>query len=138
MSLLQELTTENSDHVPIMEAISLIKRKIDNGEDYTDVNTKPIKENTRGGKITPKGAKGFFNANPGLVIGAAALAVGAYNKYKSNKRNTITLHAKDAYERRMMTSIVDVLTKQNKFRVLRTKFQQSGKTWVLKRVGVKV
>jgi len=123
MDLLRDLIEIKSDHVPIMEALRSLEL---------------IEENTRGGKIVPraiKGAKAFFNANPSMVVGAAAMAVGAYAQYKRNKRNTITLHAKDAYERRMMTSVVDALTKQNAFRVVRTKFSGGGKSWQLKRVG---
>lgn len=102
------------------------------------LRAKPIRENTRGGMIRKGMAKAgkFMNANPSLVVGAAALAVAAHGAYKRNKRNTISLFAKDAYERRMMTSIVDALISQNKFRVVRTKFQQGGKSWILKRVGV--
>lgn len=123
MELLRDLIEIKIDHVPIMEALNSLEL---------------IEENKRGGKVIPramKGAKAFFNANPSLVIGAAAMAVGAYTAYKRNKRNTITLHAKDAYERRMMTSIVDALTKGNVFRVVRTKFSGGGKSWQLKRVG---
>ena len=126
MDLLRDLIEIKSDHVPIMEALESLEL---------------IEENSRGGKVLPramKGAKAFFNANPAMVIGAAAMAVGAYSQYKRNKRNTITLHAKDAYERRMMTSVVDALTKQNAFRVARTKFQGGGKTWQLTRVGASV
>ena len=102
------------------------------------MRAKPINENKRGGMIRKGiGKMGkFMNANPALVIGAAALAVAAHGKYKRNKRNTITLHAKDAYERKMMTSIVDALTKGGKFRITRTMFKQGGKSWILKRVGV--
>ena len=109
-----------------------------NKEDKYLMRAKPIYENTRGGIIRrglQKAGK-FMRANPSLVVGAAALAVGAHAAYKRNKRNTITLFAKDAYERRMMTSIVDALIKGNKFRVVRTKFSSGGKSWVLKRVGV--
>lgn len=126
MDFLRDLIDIESDHVPIMEALNSLDL---------------IEENSRGGKVVPraiKGAKAFFNANPAMVIGAAAMAVGAYTQYKRNKRNTITLHAKDAYERRMMTSVVDALTKGNAFRVVRTKFQGGGKSWQLKRVGASV
>lgn len=127
MNLLRELTTDITDHVPIMEAIAALS---------------VLDENTQGGRVNLKGAsktaKDFMKGNPALVIGAAALAIGAYSSYKKNKRNTITLHAKDAYERRMMTSIVDALITGNKFRIVRTKFQNSGKTWVLKRVGTQL
>ena len=126
MDLLRDLIEIKSDHVPIMEALNSLDL---------------IEENTRGGKVVTRAIKGagkFFNANPSLVIGAAAMAVGAYSAYKRNKRNTITLHAKDAYERRMITSVVDALTKQNRFRVVRTKFQGGGKTWQLQRVGASV
>ena len=88
-----------------------------------------------GGKVAVRGAGQFFKANPGLVIGAAALALDARGKYKRNKRNTIRLHAKDQYERRMMTSIVDALTRGGKFKIKRVHFQSGGKTWVLVRQG---
>ena len=106
-------------------------------DDVLQVRAKPMHENTRGGMIR-KGlgkASKFMRANPALVVGAAALAVAAHGACKRNKRNTISLFAKDAYERRMMTSIVDALTKGGKFRVVRTKFSGGGKSWILKRHG---
>lgn len=115
-----------------------VTNKSKNKDKALMMRAKRLHENKRGGMIRKGiGKMGkFMNANPAMVIGAAALAVNAYGKYKRNKRNTITLHAKDAYERKMMTSVVDALTKGNKFRVVRTMFKQGGKSWILKRVGV--
>lgn len=89
-----------------------------------------------GEKITPaiKGAKDFFVKHPALTVAAAALAVDAYAKYKQSKRNTIRLFAKDAYEKKMMTDIVDTLTKQGHFKVKKTAYANGGRVWVLKRV----
>ena len=114
MNLLRELTEEKSDHMPIMEAVEAALEEA---------------------KVGVKGsAKNFFSANQKLVVGAASMAVSAKAAYQRNKKFTVSLHAKDAYERRMITSIVDALTKAKKFKVVRTKFQSGGKTWVLKKV----
>ena len=78
-------------------------------------------------------AKDFFKANPGLTTGAAALAIGAMGNYEKNKRNTIHLHAKTAYEKKMMTSIIDALKKDGLFKIHRIKFEGGGKTWVMRR-----
>lgn len=123
MDLLRELTQldETTEALPLLEAL--------------EESIRSLNLSSKGGKINPTiaGAKDFFAANPALVVGAAALAVSAYGQYQKNKRNTIRLHAKTAYEKKMMTSIVDTLTKDNKFKVQRIKFEGGGKTWVLQR-----
>lgn len=95
---------------------------------------------SKGGKILPdvKGAKDFFKKNPVLTIAAASMAINAYAKYKQSQRNTIRLFAKDAYEKKMMTDIVDTLTKQGKFKLAKTAYADGGKVWVLTRVGIGV
>lgn len=88
---------------------------------------------SQGGKVVVDGAKSLFKANPGLVIGAAALALSAYKTYEKNKNNTVRLHAKDPYETKMITSIVDSLTDKEKFVVKQIKYEHGGKTWILER-----
>jgi hypothetical protein len=123
MDLLRELTENDNtiEAIPLVEAI--------------EESVRSLQLQQKGGKINPtlKGAKDFFKSNPGLVSGAAALALSAYGEYQKNKRGTIRLHAKTAYEKRMMTSIIDALTKDGKFKVQRIKFEGGGKTWVLRR-----
>lgn len=79
------------------------------------------------------GAKDFFKANPGLTVAAGAMALDAYSKHKKAKRDTVHLHARDAQEKKMMTSIVDALQKEGKFKIQKVKFERGGKTWTLKR-----
>jgi len=120
--MLRELVQQDEvDALPLMEAIE---------ESLRDLHLQK-----RGGTVQSaiQGAKDFFRANPLLVTGAAALAVDAYMQYKKNKRNTIRLHAKTDYEKRMMTSIVDALTKEGTYAPPKIKFEGGGKTWILKR-----
>lgn len=123
MDLLRELTlTEQEDinAVPLMEALEEAVRSFGS--------------NSKGGiEKAVGGAKEFFAKNPELAIGATALAIGAYAEYNKNKRNTIRLHAKTPSEKKMMTSIVDALQQNGKFKIHRIKFEGGGKTWVLKR-----
>ncbi len=124
MSLLRELTEYEQDPVdaiPILEAL--------------EESVRSLNLQQRGGKVKTaiKGAADFFKANPVLATGAAAMAVNAFATYKKNKRNTIRLHAKTAYEKKMMTSIVDALQKEGKFKIHRIKFEGGGKTWILRR-----
>jgi hypothetical protein len=124
MKLLRELVEaeqENVDALPLMEVLeeSLQSLSMQHG----------------GGKVNSMigGAKDFFKANPGLVTGAAVLAVSALKQYQKNKRNTVRLHGKTSSEKRMMTSIADALQKEGKFKLDKIKFEGGGKTWVLKR-----
>lgn len=124
MKLLHELIESNSEEIdalPLMEAL--------------EESIRSLNMQHGGGKINSAigGAKDFFKANPGLVVGAAALAVDALKSYKNNQRNTIKLHAKTAYEKKMMTSIADALQKEGKFKLHRIKFEGGGKTWIMKR-----
>ena len=117
MTLLQELVKEQPETIMLGEAVEealleagMIKRAI--------------------------GAAGkFFQKNPALTITAGALAVNAYGNYKKNKRNTLRLFAKDAYEKKMMTDISDMLTRSGKFQLRKTKYADGGKYWEFKRVG---
>ena len=122
MKLLRELTEDQpNDSINIVEAV--------------EAACSMLVENKRGGRVNPQGtAKDFFNNNPSLVTGAAALAISAQNKYQVNKRGTFTMHAKNAYERRMVTRIVDAMVSSKEYKIARTKFSGHGKTWVLKKV----
>ena len=127
MKFLKELLDETPDHINIMEAIELACEEL--------MVLEGRRNNFQGGRSHPKyGHRDFFNNNPKLVTGAAALAISGNKQYQINKRGTFTLHAKDAYERRMITRIVDALTTSKHFRIARTKFAGGGKTWVLKKV----
>jgi hypothetical protein len=124
MELLRELIETDHDDIdalPLMEALE---------ESIRSLNLQQ-----KGGKVDSAiaGAKDFFKANPGLVAGAAVLAVSALQQYRKNQRNTIKLHAKTAYEKKMMTSIADALVKDGKFKIHRIKFEGGGKSWILKR-----
>jgi len=90
---------------------------------------------SKSGKISGafKTAKDFFTKHPGLTIAAAVTAVDTYAKYKQSQRNTIKLFARDPYEKKMMTDIVDSLTKQGSFKVVKIAHTDGGKAWVLKR-----
>lgn len=125
MEMLTELTTEyGSEPINLMEALE------------EAVGVMNARRNTKGGpiKATLKGAASFFKKNPGVTIAAATLALDTYSKYKANKRNTVKLFAKDAYERKMMTSVVDAMIKGGRFKVVKTRYAQGGRYWVLKRL----
>ena len=82
-------------------------------------------------KLQLSRANNFIAKNPILTATAASMALHAYNK---NKRNTIRLFAKDPYEKRMMTDIVNTLTKQGKFKLQKTAYADGGQSWILKKV----
>lgn len=122
MNTFKEFITENQKPVNLTEAL--------------EESIRSFSANKAGGKLNPSisGAKDFFKHNPGLTISAAALALSAYSKHKSNQRNTIKLFAKDEYEKRMMTSVVDALTQSKKFKLHRMRSEHGGRSWELKRV----
>lgn len=122
MTILTELTEDYNDEVvPLMEALE---------EAVAVMNSRK-----RGGPVKSaiKGAAGFFKKNPAVTIAAATLALDQYSKYRANKRNTIKLFAKDAYEKKMMTDVVDAITKSGRYKVVKSKYASGGKYWVLKR-----
>lgn len=118
---LKEVITENNnnhdDSVQLMEAFESASKA------FTKVKT--------GAKDIGSGAKDFFKAHPALSVGAAAIALNAYSNYKKSQRNTLKLYAKDSYEKKMMTDIVDVLTKSGRFRLKKSKYEQGGHSWEL-------
>jgi len=123
MEMLRELITINEINQPPVPFFQALNEAV-----------KELEMAKVGGKVTFKDASDFFKANPSLAILGGALALSAYHAYKRNKRNTIHLFATDAYERRMMTDIVDALTKNSLFKVQLIKHHSGGKSWLLKRV----
>ena len=124
MELLQELVKDNDvEVIPLAEAINEAIRS--------------LSMQHRGGQVKSavKGAAGFFAKNPALTDAAGALAMDALDQYKRNKRNTIRLFAKDPYEKRMMTDIVNMMTKSGKFKLRKTKYADGGVYWELRRLG---
>lgn len=119
MKLLRELADVNEE----IDAINITE--------MLEESVRTMKLASKGGLI--KGAKDWISKNPALSIGAAAMALHAHSNYEKNKRNTIRLHGKTAYEKKMMTDIADTLTKQGAFKLHRTKFEGGGKTLILMR-----
>ena len=117
MTLLQEMVDEQPETIVLSEAIEAAL----------------IKEGIISKAIGAAGS--FFAKNPALTIAAGAMAVNAYGNYKKNKRNTLRLFAKDAYEKKMMTDISDMLTRSGKFKLKKMKYADGGKYWEFKRMG---
>ena len=84
-------------------------------------------------KSAMKGAGSFMKKHPAITAAAAVLALDKYSKYKSSQRNTIKLFAKDAYEKKMMTGVVDAMTKSGRYKVVKTKYADGGQYWVVLR-----
>lgn len=121
MDLLKDIKEEYSENlIPIVEAISSAVRE--------------LKIMKKGGKITDKMVKNFMKSNTNLVTSAALHALSANKQYKTNRRNTISFFAKDAYERRMITKMVQDLVKGKRFKIHRVKWAQGGKYWELKKL----
>jgi len=122
MNFLREITEDYSENViPIMEAISQAVRE--------------LKLMKNGKKINNKAVKDFIKKNANLVNASAIQALAAHKMYKTNKRNTISFFAKDAYEKRMMTKMVKDLVKSGTFKLHRTKYAaKGGKYWELQKV----
>ena len=78
--------------------------------------------------------KKFFNSNKELVKDASVLAVSQYAQWNKNTRKTITLHAKDAHERRTVGNVVDALVKSRKFKIQKLKFHNRHKIWIMKKI----
>ena len=131
MNMLKELTDSEKFDItmPLMEAIEMaIFELIDN---------EPLEEGLshadRLKKRSNSNFKKFFNSNRQLVQDASVIAVSNFNDWNKNSRKTITLHAKDAHERRTIGDIVDTLVKTNKFKVYKTKFHMGRKIWILRK-----
>lgn len=123
MDLLQELTEEyDCETLPLMEAISQSVRQ--------------LQMQKRGGKVNNKMISDFIKSNPKLTTAAAVNAIAAYQQYKTNKRNTISLFAKDPYEKRMIRRVVDSMTKSGQFKLHRTRYANGGRYYELKQVKI--
>lgn len=123
MDFLKDITEEySSDVVPLMEAIS--------------TSVKQLQLAKKGGKVTNKMVKDFISKNPKLTDAAAINALASYQQYKTNKRNTVTLFAKSAYDKRMVKRMVDTMIKSKKFKLHRSKYADGGKYYELKQVKI--
>ena len=123
MDLLKEITQDYAeDTVPLLEAITKSVRE--------------LKLAKRGGKVTNKAVRDFMSKNPTLTSAAAINALASYNQYKTNKRNTISLFAKTAYDKRMVKRIVDSMTKSGQFKIHRSRYADGGKYYELKQVKI--
>jgi len=121
MELLREITEDyTSETIPIMEVISQ--------------SVKELKLMKKGGLVTDKMVKNFIKANKNLVNASAINSLAAYSQYKTNSRNTITLFAKNPYERRMITKMVQDLVKGKQFKIHRQRWKDGGKYWELKKI----
>lgn len=121
MNLLHELTTEyNDDPLPIFDALT---------EAVKQLNMKG-----RGGPIKGvKDAAGLFSKNKGLAISAMSKALDSYTKTRqSSLRHTVKLFAKTPYEKRMVKSVVDSLTKNSGYYVWKSSYKSGGKYWELR------
>jgi hypothetical protein len=123
MDLLKEITEDYScEIVPLMEAISQ--------------SVKQLHLQKRGGKVSNKMIADFIKSNPKLTTAAAIDAMASYEMYKTNKRNTVSLFAKDPYEKRMISKVVDSMTKSGKFKLHRCRYADGGKYYELKQIKI--
>jgi len=121
MKFLKEITEDYADDtIDLMEAISQAIRELKMGK--------------KGGKVSNKLIKDFIKKNPSLTQAAAIDALASYKMYKTNTRNTISLFAKNPYDKRMMTKMVKSLTDSKMFKLHRTRYADSGKYWELKKI----
>lgn len=152
MKLLQELVQyTDKQYISLFEILDDVVDQLNRQGRLDEASIKSIASDlhSKGGKVNSfkgargnvkgaiNGAKDFFKANPGLTVAAGAMALDAYGRHKSKKeqerRNTIQLHARDKEEQKMMTSIVDALKKQGKFKIEKVQYERGGRTWTLKR-----
>lgn len=123
MDLLKEITEDYAeDTVPLMEAITKSVRE--------------LKLAKKGGAVSNKSIRDFMKANPKLTQAAAINAMASYSQYKTNKRNTISLFAKSAYDKRMIKRIVDAMTKSGQFKIHRTRYADGGRYYEMKQMKI--
>ena len=123
MDLLKEITQDYAeDTLPLMEAISKSVRE--------------LKMAKRGGKVSNKAIRDFMKSNPTLTQAAAINAIASYQQYKTNKRNTVTLFAKSAYDKKMIKRIVDSMTKSGQFKIHRTRYADGGRYYEMKQMKI--
>jgi len=124
MKTLKELSDKTNFDVefPLMEALYAVASEITGeplNEGYNHANAR---------------FKKFFNSNKELVKDASVVAVSNFANYNKNTRKTITLHAKDAHERRTIGNVIDALVASKKFKIQKTKFHGSRKMWIMRQV----
>jgi len=108
------------------------------GEEYAFVieeGRAQFVRNSRGGRQSGSLKKGLaFAGNAAMAGLAAGFAVDAFNKYKKNKRNTMTFFAKGMQERKMYQQIVSDLMKTGNYKKVKDKYESGGYLWVIKKV----
>ena len=124
MKTLKELSDKTNFEVefPLMEALYSVASELTGEplvEGYNHANARFQK---------------FFSNNKELVKDATVVALSDFASYNKNTRKTITLHAKDAHERRTIGGVIDALVGSKKFKIHKTKFHGSRKMWILKKV----
>lgn len=123
MKLLKEITEDYSEEViDIMEAVGK--------------SIRALKLMKKGGKVTNAQIRDFMKTNPSLTTAATINALSAYQQYKTNKRNTISLFAKTPYDRRMVKRMVDTMTKSGQFKIHRKRWADGGQYYELKQVKI--
>lgn len=123
MDLLKDITQNYvEDTVPLLEAITKSVRE--------------LKLAKRGGKVSNKSIRDFMKSNPKLTSAAAINAMASYNQYKTNKRNTVSLFAKSAYDKKMIRRIVDAMTKSGQFKIHRTRYADGGRYYEMKQMKI--
>ena len=123
MDLLKDITQNYAeDTVPLLEAITKSVRE--------------LKLAKRGGKVSNKSIRDFMKSNPKLTSAAAINAMASYNQYKTNKRNTVSLFAKSAYDKKMIRRIVDAMTKSGQFKIHRTRYADGGRYYEMKQMKI--
>ena len=123
MDLLKDITQNYAeDTVPLLEAITKSVRE--------------LKLAKRGGKVSNKSIRDFMKSNPKLTSAAAINAMASYSQYKTNKRNTVSLFAKSAYDKKMIRRIVDAMTKSGQFKIHRTRYADGGRYYEMKQMKI--
>ena len=88
----------------------------------------------RAGKVSGSIKKGLAFAGKAAMVGlAGAWAVDAIQKYRKNKRNTMTFFTKDQQEKKLYQSIVDDLMKTGNYKKVKQSYVDGGHLWVLKK-----
>lgn len=123
MKLLKEITEDYSEEViDIVEAVGK--------------SIRALKLMKKGGKVSNAMIRDFMKKNPSLTAAATINALSAYQQYKTNKRNTISLFAKTPYDRRMVKKMVDAMIDSGQFKIHRKRWADGGQYYELKKVKI--
>jgi ABC-type antimicrobial peptide transport system ATPase subunit len=123
MDLLKEITEEYAEEpINLMEAIGK--------------SIQALKLMKKGGKVSNAAIRDFMKKHPSLTTAATINALSAYQQYKTNKRNTVTLFAKTPYDRRMVKKMVDTMVKSKQFKIHRKRWADGGQYYELKKVKI--